>query len=1159
VKKPDILIVDDEPQNLRLLDLQLRPEGYSTRCASSGPEALELVAVSIPDLILLDVMMPGMDGYQVAAKLKGDPATAHIPIIMLTALTDRAARLSGLKSGVEEFLTKPVDLSELLLRLRNLLRLKAYADLLRNHGTVQENLVATRTAELKRFRAAMEISGDVIALVDRASMRYIDVNQTFCDLSRYTREELVGMQPMQIFSASRATLERDYDALISNNEAHAGRTTGEYVRKDGSVVPVESRRRALHTEDGWIIVCTARDITERRISERRLNELAQLRHTEAARQAVILNALPAHVALLDSKGVIVSVNEAWRQFARDNAFVGRDASVGSSYVAACGKPLAGPADEGARAAAGIVDVLEGRAKSFTLEYSCHAPDEQRWFLLTATPLDDDRRDGVVIMHTSTTEQRRSRQELLESERRFTEMLDTVDLASIMLDTEGRITYCNGFFQRLTGWKKEELIGRAWSSLCVPSAEDRTGTEFSAAHHQDEIVTRNGKRRLIRWNNTVLRTPSGEVTGTASIGDDVTESTEAEVRIAYLNRVYAVLSGIDSLIVRVDGREELFREACRIAVEAGGFRMAWIGMVQGASVVPTASAGHDKDLQASLEAHFVSATDADLANSMTLRALKTREAVVCNDTLSDAGLLFGDKHAAAGIRSMVILPLLVAGEVVGVLTLYAEEKEFFNSDELKLLTELAGDISFAIDHIGRQEKLDYLAYYDVLTGLANRRLFLERLGQYMRSAAVDGTGVAVFLVDLERFKNINDSLGQSEGDTLLKLVAEWLIHKTGDASLLSRISADRFAILLPRIDPDGNVERLIEKASEQFLDHAFQLKDAVLRISAKVGVAVFRHEPADADSVLKKAEVALKKAKASGERYVFFTENMAAATAGNLTLENQLRQALEKEEFVLHYQPKINLATGRITSAEALIRWNDPRTGLVPPGRFIPILEETGLIYDVGRWALRKAVQDYLRWKASGLGAVRIAVNVSPLQLRNRAFVAEIAGTVGTDPHAASGLELEITESLIMENVKHSIASLQAIRAMGITIAIDDFGTGFSSLSYLAKLPVNTLKIDRSFVVEMTANADGLSLVSTIINLSHALKLKVVAEGVETEEQSRLLCLLSCDEMQGFLFSKPVPSADFESRFLAALAPPVPAAATAARVQEISTQCFDPGS
>jgi len=317
----------------------------------------------------------------------------------------------------------------------------------------------------------------------------------------------------------------------------------------------------------------------------------------------------------------------------------------------------------------------------------------------------------------------------------------------------------------------------------------------------------------------------------------------------------------------------------------------------------------------------------------------------------------------------------------------------------------------------------------------------------------------------------------------------------------------------------------------FLAHPFRLNDAVLRLSAKVGVALFPDDGADADTLVRNAEAALKAAKASGERYLLHTQNMTEMIAGKLTLENQLRQALENHEFVLHYQPKVNLATGKLTGAEALIRWNDPRTGLVPPGRFIPILEETGLIHEVGRWALRQAIDDYLRWRRAGLAAVRIAVNVSALQLRNRGFVDEIKQALGSDAQAAAGLELEITESLIMEDIKGNIASLQAIRDLGVRIAIDDFGTGFSSLNYLAKLPADTLKIDRAFVLDITAAPERLALVSTIIGLAHSLKLNVVAEGVETEEQSRLLRLLNCDEMQGFLFSKAVPAEIFESKFL----------------------------
>jgi len=476
--------------------------------------------------------------------------------------------------------------------------------------------------------------------------------------------------------------------------------------------------------------------------------------------------------------------------------------------------------------------------------------------------------------------------------------------------------------------------------------------------------------------------------------------------------------------------------------------------------------------------------------------------------------------------------LCRGVVTAILALGADDAEFFHAEEVKLLTELAGDIAFAIDHIEKQEKLDYLAYYDELTGLANRRLFLERTAQYMRTAAANGQRLALVVLDLERFRNINDSLGQQAGDTLLKEVACWMTGITGDVNLLARIEADHFAAVLPVLADGEELPTRVAEAATTLTEHPFPLGHAIYRIAAKFGAAVFPRDGNDAETLFRNAEAALKKAKSTGERCLFFSPKMTETVSGELTLENQLRHALDNGEFVLHYQPKVNLESGKITGAEALIRWNDPRTGLVAPGRFIPILETTGLIHAVGRWALRQAIADHLLWRNAGLNALRISVNVSPLQLRQRDFLDEIERNVAIDAHAAAGLELEITESVIMEDVKHNISTLQAIRAMGVRIAIDDFGTGFSSLSHLARLPVDTLKIDRSFVLGMTATPEGLSLVSTIIDLAHALKLNVVAEGVEDTEQSRLLRLLGCDEMQGFLFSRPVPRAEFEARFLA---------------------------
>ena len=1134
---PTILIVDDEHHNRKLLELLLQPEGYVTRSVASGEEALAAVAGSPPDLILLDIMMPGMDGYQVATALKADLATSNIPIVMVTALLDRDARLAGLQAGAEEFLTKPVDRAELWLRVRNLLRLKAYSDLLLSHGAILDRLIQARSADLKRFRASMEVSGDAILLVDRASMRYVDVNQTLCDLVGRTREEMLGLAPMDLFSADRETLERDYDALIADNTSSANRAEGVYRHKDGSLIPVETRRRALRTDDEWVIVCTARDVTERRkaemalrASEREQRGLAQQLGIERSR---LVDA--QRVAKVGSwETDLATMSVIWSE--ETHRIHETDASTfhptHQRFL-----DIVHP-DDRAMVDKAFILSLE-RQDANVLEHRLLMPDgritfvEERW----QTVFDEQ---GKPVRAIGTTQDITERKRKSDELRRFSMAMDATADAIYLVDRSSmQFVHVNEAACRLQNETRAELLSREPHGLLSTSLADleKAYDAIIESGVPAEPVEMLWARKDIPQVWVELRRHalhSVEGWTIVTLVRDVTERKAAEYRIAYLNRVYAVLSGINTLIVRVLDRGELFKEACRVAVEAGGFRMTWIGLVDpgAAKIVLVGSAGVDGVLLAGLNAFFASGEGAPGGNCAAARAIRDKKPVVIDDLQVNPNVVFGNRYAESGANSGVILPLVVGDEAVGVFALYASENEFFHATELKLLTELAGDIAFAIDHIDKQNRLDYLAYYDVLTGLANRRLFLERVAQYMRSATAGGHRLAVFLIDLERFKNINDSLGQIQGDALLRQVAQWLTQRTGDANLLARVGSDHFALVLPKVRQEGNLERLLEKTMEAFLEHPFRLNDAVFRVSAKVGAALFQNDGADADAILKNAEAALKKAKARGDHFVFHSQEMTASTAVKLALENQLREALEKEEFVLHYQPKVNLATGRVVSAEALIRWNDPRTGLVPPGRFIPILEDTGLINDVGRWALRKAIEDYLRWRTAGLPAVRIAVNVSSLQLRDRGFVGEIRQKIGIDSRAPAGLELEITESLIMEDVKHSIASLKAIRAMGVTIAVDDFGTGFSSLSYLAKLPVDTLKIDRSFVIDMTTSPEGLSLVSTIIKLAHSLKLMVVAEGVETEEQSQLLRLLNCNEMQGFLISTAVPAEDFEKRFLA---------------------------
>ncbi|WP_187266065.1 bifunctional diguanylate cyclase/phosphodiesterase [Alkalisalibacterium limincola] len=763
--------------------------------------------------------------------------------------------------------------------------------------------------------------------------------------------------------------------------------------------------------------------------------------------------------------------------------------------------------------------------------------------------------GLAIYFRDVTEARRAAEGLRTSEEEFRKLAEAMPQIVWITRADGWNTYFNQQWSDYTGLTLADGLGHGWSRPFHPADRARAETAWQEA--TDTVGMYSIECRLrradgaYRWwliRGVPVRNDDGQVIKWFGTCTDIHDRKVAELevmranqglraselRIKRLNRVYAVLSQINALIVRKPSRDELFQGACRIAVELGEFRFAWCGLVDRDAdlLSPIASAGDVDDFFECAPREVFECRAG--TTSQAAHALHERAPQVVNDFGSGQPVLLKEDMEKRGIRSFAIIPLVIHGDAVGVFALYAQEAGFFDEEEVRLLRELAGNMALALENIEKQERLDFLAYYDPLTGLANRSLFLDRVSQHMRSAAGSEDELALVLFDLERFKNINDSLGREAGDALLQQVSNWVARRAGDAGLLARVGPNQFAAVMPRVRPDGNLSRFIENAMASLGSHPFEIEDAVLRVTVKVGVALFPKDGTDAEALFQNAEAALRQAKANGDRYLFHSSAMTAAVAGKLSMENQLRRAFDNEEFVLHFQPKVSLATGKVTGAEALIRWNDPATGLVPPGRFIPVLEETGLIHDVGRWAMCQAIECYLRWCDDGLAGVRIAVNVSSLQLRNRGFVAEVAKVLSGDPRAASGLELEITESMVMGDINHGIDSLQAIRNLGVTVALDDFGTGFSSLSYLARLPIDTLKIDRSFINNVAVTTEGLALVSTIITLAHSLRHTVVAEGVESAEQARLLRSLDCDEMQGFHFGRPVPCAEFEALYLAPL-------------------------
>ena len=691
-----ILIVDDEECNRKLLQLLLSADGYGTEHAVNAEQALIAVAQSTPDLILLDVMMPGMNGYELAAILKADPVTSNIPIVMLTAHVDRSARLLGLKAGAEEFLTKPFEATELSLRVRNLLRLKVFSDFYKDYAEILEEQVQVRSAELHRFRAAMDATADAITLVSRATMRFVEVNATACKMLGYGREEMFKMGPAQLFAGEPHQLEQEYDAII------AGDTTSELQetllrRRDGSHMLVEVHRHVQRSGADWIIVGVIRDITERKEAEKRLIQMA--------------------------------------------------------------------------------------------------------------------------------------------------------------------------------------------------------------------------------------------------------------------------------------------------------------------------------------------------------------------------------------------------------------------------------------------------HYDALTALPNRTLFYKNLTRILNRATDRGWSGALLCIDLDHFKDINDTRGHALGDELLRQVSHRLIECIRIRDSIARLGGDEFAVILAARGGQKRAVAVARRIVEQ-LRLPFSLKGSEITVTASVGIAMFPDDAIMAETLVKYADTAMYHAKRAGrDTFRFFTTQMNTDALARLDIETALRKAVDNQEFVLHYQPKMRIDTGRICGLEALLRWQRPGHGLVPPAEFIPVLEDTGLILPVGRWVLEAACRQIAAWQGSPIGGVPVSVNIAGRQFIAGNLEREVIRALENHGVDASLLELELTESSLMANTQTTIKALRVLRNLGVSISIDDFGTGYSSLAYLRRFPVDKLKIDMAFIRGITTNVDDAAIVLAIIRMAHTLKLDVIAEGVETAAQLQYLRSHRCDQIQGYYVSRPLPVPELEGMFL----------------------------
>lgn len=670
-------------------------------------------------------------------------------------------------------------------------------------------------------------------------------------------------------------------------------------------------------------------------------------------------------------------------------------------------------------------------------------------------------------------------------------LDVAGVMFVVLDADGRVVRINAKGCKILGHSENEILGKHWISNFVPERiRDHINTLFlslisgtapMAEYAENPVVSRSGDERMIAWHNTVLKDNGGRIIGTLSSGEDITDRKLAEEK---LHRT---------------------QETMQVVLDSMPYGVILIGM--------------DKKI--------INVNKA----ALTLMGYETEEDVagrVCNDVLcpaeegrcpiidlketvdhSERILLTKDRKPISVIKTVV--PVEISGNPV--------------------LLEAFLDIT---EQKKSEEQIRYLAYYDNLTGLPNNRFSKELLIRAVNQTQRNNKMVAVLLIDIDNFKRINDSLGHAVGDQLLQEVGRRLessVRKTDGIGrsetaeipdTVARVGGDEFMLFLNEISSIHDVVNIVRRILRD-MSRPYILTGNEVFVTASIGIAMCPSDGENTDTLIKNADIAMYEAKEIGRNnYQFYSDSMNTNTLEQLALENDLRKALDREEFQVFYQPKLNAHSNKVTGLEALIRWKHPARGMVSPMNFIPLAEETGLIIPIGEWVLRTACKQVRAWQKAGLTHVTVSVNLSARQFEQRNLLETVVLALNSAGLESRFLELEITESTIMRNPEKAITTINEFKSLGIKISLDDFGTGYSSLSYLRKIPLNTLKIDRSFVMHIPTNPSDVAIVKATISLAHNLGLQVVAEGVETEQQRDFLKEHGCDTMQGYLFSPPVP-------------------------------------
>ncbi|OIR03297.1 phytochrome-like protein cph2 [mine drainage metagenome] len=679
-----------------------------------------------------------------------------------------------------------------------------------------------------------------------------------------------------------------------------------------------------------------------------------------------------------------------------------------------------------------------------------------------------------------------------------------------------------------GWKDQAELYRNDDKLVMESGNPWLGYEESQ-------TTPDGKTIWLRTSKVPLRNASHKVIGILGSYEDITQYKLAALEQQRLTRALKLLSKCNMVLVHAENEEELLTRICQMAVEIGDYLMAWVGFAESdttKSVRPVAQSGYEEVYLDSIDVKWA---DTELGRGPTGTAIRTRKTVINQEYQTNPKMApWREAAIKRGYHSSIALPLVVSNRMLGAITIYSSEPNAFIPEEVALLEELAVDLAYGIEtlrmrieHEAARKEIEFLAHHDPLTGLPNRLLLRDRFDQAVAFSHRKHTEVAVLFLDLDNFKQVNDSLGHGVGDQLLLHVVERLRSCIRETDTISRQGGDEFVILLTNVHEPGTVEAITQNIIETFVE-PFDINGHILNASFSIGISLFPSDSKEFDTLIKQADTALYQAKDAGRNtYCFFSEQMNVDALSHMQLQGQLHNAISNQEFRLYYQPLTDSVSGRIIGAEALIRWQHPEMGFVLPDQFIPLAERSGLIIPIGEWVLNEACRQTQDWQRTcSMPPMVIAVNLSALQFKRGNIVETVTNALEKSGLPAGQLELELTESILLHDMDVVIKTLHDLKEIGLKLSIDDFGTGYSSLSYLKRLAVNKLKIDKSFVRDMVEDPEDAAIVKAIIQLGHTLQLTIIAEGVETDAQLSLLKNLGCDQIQGYLISHPLPAEEF---------------------------------